>query len=215
MKYLSNQINWQEVKAIGFDLDGTIYDEFDFIKSAYTAIVESFNFETCQKLPMLDFMLGRWLEKGSSYPYIFDECLHFFQVPDSEREDIIQKSLQLFREHKPELQLSNRIFQLLMDAKNTYELFLLSDGREKLQMEKFHALKLDRFFATEDIHISGKYGKGYEKPKTLVLEKIRSLQTGIPATATLYIGDRKRDELFAQNAGFQFCYIQELFNKID
>ena len=215
MKYLSNQIKWEEVRAIGFDLDGTIYDEFDFIKSAYTTIVDSFNFDSSQTAPILDFMLSRWLEKGSSYPYIYDECLHLFDVAEDNRAQIIQKSLEIFRTHKPELQISNRIFQLLMDAKNTYELFLLSDGREKLQMEKFHALKLDRFFATEDIHISGKYGKGYEKPNTLILKKIRSLQTGIPASATVYIGDRKRDELFAQNAGFQFCYIQELFNKID
>ena len=215
MKYLSNQIKWEEIRAIGFDLDGTLYDEFDFIKSAYTAIVESFNFESIQKAHMLDFMLSRWLEKGSSYPFIYDECLHSFVVSEDNKVEIIQRSLEIFRTHKPELQLSNRIFQLLIDTRNTYELFLLTDGREKLQMEKFHALQLDRFFAKEDIHISGKYGKGYEKPNTLVLDKIRSLQAGIPATATVYIGDRKRDELFARNAGFHFCYIQELFNKID
>jgi putative hydrolase of the HAD superfamily len=215
MKYLSKQIKWEEIRAIGFDLDGTLYDEFDFIKSAYTAIVEGFIINSSQKPPMLDFMLSRWLEKGSSYPYIYDECLHSFDVPEANRLEIIQKSLEIFRTHKPELQLSNRIFQLLVDAKNTYELFLLSDGREKLQMEKFHALKLDRFFAANDIYISGKYGKGFEKPNTMVLDKISSLKRGIPASATLYIGDRKRDEMFAQNAGFQFCYIQELFNKID
>ena len=38
MKYLSKQIKWEEIRAIGFDLDGTLYDEFDFIKGSLEAL---------------------------------------------------------------------------------------------------------------------------------------------------------------------------------
>ena len=38
MKSLFNKINWDEISYVGFDLDGTLYDEYDFIYNVYLEI---------------------------------------------------------------------------------------------------------------------------------------------------------------------------------
>ena len=60
---------------IGFDLDGTLYDEFDFIKQAYKEVlVQQDELIPAEYLKQAyEFMCHRWLEKGSSYPYIFSD----------------------------------------------------------------------------------------------------------------------------------------------
>ena len=38
MKYLYPQIDWEPIKYVGFDLDGTLYDESNFISQVYEKI---------------------------------------------------------------------------------------------------------------------------------------------------------------------------------
>ena len=38
MKYLYPQINWEPIKYVGFDLDGTLYDESNFISQVYKKV---------------------------------------------------------------------------------------------------------------------------------------------------------------------------------
>ncbi len=215
MKYLSDSIDWSSIKAIGFDLDGTLYDEFDFIKQAYQSVLSVFSADEDVKDKMVDFMLNRWLEKGSSYPYIFDECLQLFQIPEFERQAKIEQALDLFRTFQPDLELCPRMKNFLSDCCKKYFLFLVTDGRKTLQMQKIQALELDRYFQSDTIFISGALGKGYEKPNTLVLGKIKLDNKGIANNEVVYIGDRIRDKDFAANAGFRFCFIQDLFKRIE
>ena len=70
MNALFNNIKWNEVKAVGFDMDGTLYDEYEFISQVYSEI----NIRLINDLEVLRFMEKRWLEKGSSYPFIFQEA---------------------------------------------------------------------------------------------------------------------------------------------
>ncbi len=215
MKYLSDSIDWSGIKAIGFDLDGTLYDEFDFIQQAYHKVLAVFSADKSVKNKMVHFMLSRWLEKGSSYPYIFDECLQLFKIPEVERQPKIQQALDLFRTIQPDLQLCPRMKNFLSDCCKKYFLFLVTDGRKTLQMQKIQSLELGRYFQADTIFISGALGKGYEKPNTRVLGKIQLDNKGIANNEVVYIGDRMRDKDFAANAGFRFCFIQDLFKRIE
>ena len=46
LKYLYPQINWNNINYVGFDLDGTLYDEADFIAQAYIKISNYLSQET-------------------------------------------------------------------------------------------------------------------------------------------------------------------------
>lgn len=38
MKYLSNSADWRGIHAVEFDIDGTLYDEMEFISQVYRPI---------------------------------------------------------------------------------------------------------------------------------------------------------------------------------
>jgi hypothetical protein len=38
MKYLSNSVDWEEVHTVGFVVNGTLYDEMEFISQVYRPI---------------------------------------------------------------------------------------------------------------------------------------------------------------------------------
>ncbi len=202
---LFSNISWDKVKYIGFDMDGTLYDEYEFVIQPYKKISELF-FNNEQ---VFLFLCNRWLEKGSSYNELFYEIYKFFheKLRDSfSKDDFINKCLYIYRNFEPKLELSQRTISLLNLFKSEYEIFLVSDGNENLQKRKFYALKLDSFFKIENVVFTGINSEKYSKPK------INSLEL-LPYTIenAIFFGDRMIDEQFARNSNMQF---QKVYNMV-
>ena len=192
-KFLFSDL-YRNTKVIGFDLDGTLYDEFDFIKQVYEEIIVRLNptFEISSHL--LNFMLERWLEKGSSYPNIFKEAQRRFGL----KQDFENFSLSIFRNFFPQLKLSERVkFVLNKIKEDKKETFLLTDGKEALQYRKIQALGLEVYFQTIIVT------ENIPKPNIKNSEKI--LKTVLwDVNEIVYIGDRDIDKEFAVKCGFHF-----------
>ena len=93
---LFSNISWEKVKYIGFDMDGTLYDEYEFVIQPYKKISKLF-FNDKQ---VFFFLSNRWLEKGSSYNKIFGEAYKNFneKLKDSiSEEDFINQCLDIYR----------------------------------------------------------------------------------------------------------------------
>lgn len=205
LKSLFPGIDWDVVKYVGFDMDGTLYDELDFIKQVYKPIATRIA-QTLQ-LPAEDIyrrLLERWVEKGSSYNRIFDEMLTSGELSDCEREDVIKECLQIFRNYFPVLTLTNRVSFLLHYLHPKYELFLITDGGAQLQKSKFHALGLSKWFKEENIGFTGLYGSAFNKPSSRIASKIKILQGICDPKQVVFFGDREIDEKFARGLGYQF-----------
>ena len=54
----------RNIKYVGFDLDGTLYDEFDFIYQVYSKIVKANASLLGDNMSALNWMKERWLEKA-------------------------------------------------------------------------------------------------------------------------------------------------------
>jgi FMN phosphatase YigB (HAD superfamily) len=199
---LYKDINWDDIETVGFDMDGTLYDEFEFIKQVFIQI----NINLIRNDKVLNFMLSRWLEKGSSYPFIFDEVYNLYDIEDYTKEEFIQKSLDIFREINPNLELSERNKFLLEYFKNNFSLFLVTDGNPILQRKKYNALNLSKYFDDDKILFTGDYACDYYKPNIKVLEKI-----SFNNKKTIYFGDRNKDREFANLANIKF---QKVYNMI-
>jgi putative hydrolase of the HAD superfamily len=213
MKYLCNEIPWERIKAVGFDMDGTIYDEYDFIYQVYQSIANTFSNSNHSSTSILKSMLKKWLEEGSSYPYIFSEIAVSTGCLQSEQEKKIHEALMLFRNFKPELQISQRIRFLLEDLKEKYELFLVSDGSSALQWNKIKALNLENYFNKQNIFVSGDFGKGAEKPNLMSLDFLKVFKKELQRDEVVFVGDRFADENYSKNAGFNFINIDSVFNR--
>lgn len=197
--------NWDNYKIIGFDLDGTLYKEKEFIQQVYKEI--SKYLATLTEKPMQDiyfYMLGRWIEKGSSYPFIYEETIQQFGILN--KGEIIKKCLQIYRNFSPNLRLSKNVAKILDIISKEKLIFLVTDGNAVLQRKKFHSLQLQRWFSEENTIFTGELGIKYYKPSVEALKYIRI--THIKPKNVLFIGDRNIDVEFAKNAGFDSILVK-------
>ncbi len=220
MKFIVSEIQFSKIEILGFDMDGTLYDEFDFIKQVYFEIAKMFAKEKdCIEVDVVfESMINIWLEKGSSYPYIFSEVLTDLGFDENHKSQIIDDALKIFRNFKPTLTLSARMRFVLTNLKMTKQLFLISDGSSTLQWNKIVALGLLDYFKKENIFISGDYPSGFGKPSLHSLNFINIFQGNVDSKNVIYIGDRKVDQDFALSAGFHFFYqdsINDIFRQIN
>ena len=170
-------IDWNSVRLIGFDLDGTLYDEYLFITQVYKPI-SSLIAESLGEDDEIIYnrMLSRWKEKGSSYNRIFDELLLKGGIADNDRSIIINKCLHIFRNFEPNLRLDPFVCEFLDWASNSYQIFIVSDGNHRLQNAKIISLDLHRWFLSSNISISGSFTPSISKPNVLMASKIHILK---------------------------------------
>lgn len=205
LKYLFPLIDWNQVKIVGFDLDGTLYDEFEFIHQVYIPISKHIsNARGSDVVKIYNWMLRRWLEKGSSYSHIFTEALEICKVRSEISNEIVTDCIKIYRNFKPRLYLSRRVVEILNMCNLYFELFLVTDGSTKLQQAKIKSLGLNRWFKDENICVSGGHGSIPSKPSIVSLEKVDVLKSLSSYHEVLYFGDREIDEQFAINASFHY-----------
>lgn len=196
-----------DVKVIGFDMDGTIYDEFDFISQAYEAVSDVFTkYSGESKSYIYQLLCSEWLKYGSS-ANIFQNVSKIIDVSLSTQ--MLKECIEAFRTSPFTLKLSERAihtFNFLLEQE--YGLFLVTDGNSELQRRKFFALGLDNWFSNCNVAISGDYGKEFQKPNVFMSKRIELLKNN--SASVLYLGDRTCDQKFAENCGFEFMYMKNM-----
>jgi putative hydrolase of the HAD superfamily len=216
MNYLvNNNFEWENIKAVGFDLDGTLYDEFDFITQVYEEIALIYKDHVLDIKDIKAKLLRKWIEKGSSYPNIFKEIAEEYIIDSQKKDEVILESLKIFRNFNTNVDLSERIKFLLCDLGVKYEIFIVTDGSSLLQWNKIKSLKIEKYISKKNIIVTGDYGNSFIKPSkqsVLILEIFKN--NNIENNQVVFIGDREVDHQFAINSGFHFLDIKNIFIKL-
>lgn len=132
-------------KYLIFDLDDTLSDEIDFLKSAYREIANILAPEAPQ--PLFEDMLSRYT-KGEN---VFESLVR--RYPDSS----VSGLLEFYRRHFPDIRLNPDAEALLNFCKqNHFKRGIITDGRSVSQRHKLKALGLESTF--NRIIISGEFG---------------------------------------------------------
>lgn len=208
LKSLYPAIDWESVRLVGFDLDGALYDEADFISQVYRPIAAQIAAAVGgNEDDVYHQILQRWFEKGSSYDRIFTEVLSGQQLDTKTIDSMVGKCLDIFRSFEPDLRISPRVVEILSFLAKKYELFLLSDGTSALQRAKICSLQLERWFVEKNIAISGECGSTFAKPSTGMLKFIDAMEPNLQPGSVVYFGDRDIDRQFAKAAGFDFVQV--------
>lgn len=205
--FISNNI-----KAVVFDLDGTIYDEFDFIVQVYLDVAKVI--ADYIQIPLnivYEKLCQTWLEIGSS-GNVFQQSA--FELASSELpKEVIKECVSVYRNAKFQLNLSNRAKSLFCNLNNAgYLLCIVTDGDSELQRKKIDSLGLNQWFSNQNIYVSGDYGKEYQKPNPFMGLKL--LCDDLKANEVLYLGDRNIDKIFAENVGFSFVQVKNMQSMI-
>ena len=208
LKYLYPNINWSSVESVGFDLDGTLYDESQFIAEVYQPISEIFS-TACSKPQHIIYsaLMRRWYEVGSSYPKIFEEVLKWGGISTEESNFLINSALEIFRSFSPKISLSGFVEEILDECFDKYNLFVVTDGREGLQLRKVESLGLYRWIPKSNIFVTTALPDGLPKPSAKGVGYINEQLGYKIQDNSIFFGDRLVDKIYARNVGMQFISV--------
>jgi putative hydrolase of the HAD superfamily len=119
-----------------FDLDDTLYDEVDFVRSGFRAVADYV--DASDPEPLLDFMQARFEAEGSGR--IFDALIAHFGLSVG-----VAELVEVYRFHSPDIELPEDRRAVLEQLVGAHPLGLVSDGPWVMQRNKFVRLGLPRF----------------------------------------------------------------------
>lgn len=146
---------------VAFDLDDTLFDEMDFVESAYLDIAE--RVDVCP-IEIGGKAAAKALKDGG-----FDRLIEILggELSAKRLELDIPCLINIYRNHIPEtlpLREGALDFLVWLSQRTDCVLGLITDGRSRTQRAKIHALGIERFFPSENILISEETGNDKTTP---------------------------------------------------
>jgi len=163
-----------------FDLDDTLYQEIDFLRSAYKHIASVL--EPAIKSPIYNEMIDRYHRKENVFNWIID------QYRDHLSEYDVNWLIRTYREHLPDIKMSTETAAFLEDVRSLgIRAGLITDGRSVTQRNKLESLGLTGMFT--EIIISEEFGS--EKPDE---KNYLHFALKFPGSDFYYFGDNTRKD---------------------
>jgi putative hydrolase of the HAD superfamily len=170
--------------VVVFDLDDTLCDEIEFIKSGFLAVAKSISRDEFE--PLFSYMLKSFYKNGSGK--VFNDLIDEFQLDVK-----LERLIDVYRFHKPYISLSLDREIVLKYIKQNFKTALISDGHYLMQSNKFDALYLDRYI---DYPIfTDRYNTS--KPDTKAFELVMNRFSN--ETNFCYISDNPKKDFIAPN----------------
>ncbi len=188
-------------KALLIDMDDTLFEERDYVESGFKAVAEFLAAE-------------RELPADYSYPSmiaflelegrgrVFDRIIERFEVRQAE--GLVRRCIEVYRNHKPGINLYGGVLQTLDLLSDRYRLGLVTNGLPLMQRMKLEALGIEQYFSA--CVFCDELGK--PKPQTEGLtQALESMN--IAAEHALMVGDNpETDGAAAKAAGIDFVRVR-------
>jgi putative hydrolase of the HAD superfamily len=189
-------INKADNPYIVFDLDDTLFQEVDYLKSAYKDIAKLVSPEGAETVYLE--MFERYQAGENVFAWLI------VQYGPAVEDLTVQKLIKLYREHYPEISLAEEVHDFITRLGSSSIAFgLITDGRSITQRNKLKALGIEQSFA--DIIISEEFGS--EKPDD---RNYLYYQQKYPASHLYYIGDNTgKDFIVPAKLGWTTICIQD------
>jgi putative hydrolase of the HAD superfamily len=180
------------MKAIIFDLDDTLYDENQFVLSAFLNVA---SFLECKfelnKVDVFNFLKETFLTDGREQ--IFNKLLKKYNITVL----LIKRLVDCYRATIPDIELLNDSKNFLQEIDRTkFKLGIITDGLNSVQWNKINALnlveKFDKIVVTDDHGL--KNWKPSEFPYKLILDELKVMPEN-----SIYIGDNANKDFLAPN----------------
>lgn len=161
-----------EIKGVIFDLDDTLYNEKEYVKSGYKAVAEYLGDVSIADRLWKEFISGK---------SAFDEVLNQLKKMDD-----LQKCIRIYQEHKPTLNLNDGAKELVKSLKErNIKIGIITDGRPNGQRNKIEALGLSGldYIITDELG-----GIQFRKPCDIAF-RIMARRWKLDNENVVYIGD--------------------------
>lgn len=172
-------------KVIVFDLEDTLYQEIDFLKSGYHAVAE-------------------YLTKSFGIQDLYAEMIEAYRAGEK---DVFQKVLDhhhltvdksvlidIYRYHIPQIHLDDTVKSVLEQLKENCHLAMVTDGRPRTKRNIINVLGLSEYFDRSDVYISEEVG--HLKTSPYSFEKIMETY---PDCQYICVGDNPAKDFLVPN----------------
>lgn len=183
----------KKYKAVLFDLDDTLYSEIDYIYSGFNVVSKYMEpILNTDSNVIKNELIDLFAEDKNR---VFDEYLIKKNLYNNV---MLQKCIELYQNHIPEISLDEETKQVLLWLKNEdYKLGMITDGRPVGQNNKIISLNIMEFF--DSIIITDELGGiKYRKPDEYSYIKIME-NLGVNVEECIYIGDNIYKDFIATN----------------
>lgn len=182
------------ITTVVFDLDDTLYDEQEYCKSGFKAVAHSLS-NLVDVLPPDDIFDSLWKQfTAGNHTKTFNAAFEDHGISYDEK--LINKMVETYRSHCPQISLPPDSRQVLQQLNGKYVLALLTDGFLPAQQLKVQALDIEKYFKT--IIYTEQLGRQYWKPSPAGFEKIISELNTQPEN-TVYVADNETKDFIAPN----------------
>lgn len=180
------------LEGVIFDLDDTLYDEKDYVRSGFSAVARHLGD------PNGADTLWGYFEQGE--PAI-DRYLS--QIGAEEKRS---ECLKIYREHKPEIALREGARELLSELKDKgVKVGIITDGRPEGQKNKLEALGL--YGLVDDVIITDELGGAQFRKPCDIAFRIMQRKWQMPFGKMAYVGDNPTKDFIAPaQLGMQAIY---------
>lgn len=167
--------------VIVFDLDDTLYNELDYLKSAYWSI--ALFLEPKDWKPLYSKMFSLYRCKVN----VFEFLANVYGTD-------IGTLIDMYRNHQPNIQLFDGVLDILKAIKSKNgKIGLITDGRSRTQRAKLESLGILNYI--DIVIISEEIGS--EKPS---LANFKAVENHLPGKTYYYIADNLKKDFIAPNA---------------
>jgi putative hydrolase of the HAD superfamily len=182
-------------RAVGFDLDDTLYPESQFVRSGFAAVADwlqgAADLPADETLRELTDLFGAGV-RGDT----FDRFLKRRGLPIGSYR---QRMVEVYRKHMPKLTPYADVVPTLTRLRARYRVGLATEGPAKVQHQKLDALGVRGLF--QSVVILGEGDRARWKPDPWPLERLAEGLAASPAEM-VYVGDNPgKDFLAARRAG--------------
>ncbi len=181
MKFWSMDIKVDQNTVVVFDLDDTLYNELDYLRSAYKSIAQHLDQDNWKLLYSKMFSLYR-------------SKINVFEFLSSSYEIELRMLIAMYRDHQPDIQLFDGVIEILQDIQTRNgKIGIITDGRASTQRAKIQSLGILNYI--DEIIISEELGS--EKPS---FANFKAIENSLTGTVFYYIADNLKKDFIAPNA---------------
>lgn len=178
------------IKAIVFDLDDTLFPEYEYVLSGFSAVAQVIE----KEYHVIDARNKLIKLYNEDVKNVYNRLLDSENISYSA--DNISSLIAIYRENKPsKLNLYDGVVGVLTTLKKRgYKLGIITDGRVSQQNNKLDALSIREYF--DEIIISDSLGGvDYRKPDRRVFLLMAS-KLCVDASEMVYIGDNPNKDFY-------------------
>ena len=182
------------ITTVVFDLDDTLYDEIDYCRSGFLSVSRFLT--RLSDIPCSDDAFAcLWRHfTGGNRTRTFNAALDELGI--AYNENLIAQLVEVYRCHRPAIELPRDSREVLNHLQGQYTLALLTDGFLPAQRLKVQALDIERHF--QAIIYTEELGRRFWKPSPAGFEKL--VETlGTRPRQMAYVADNETKDFIAPN----------------